>query len=320
MPKDIHIEAYHSSHADDWDSIVSSSAGGTFLHSRRFLAYHRDRWIDRSIVIRGDGGAIIGILPAAVDSEKPEMIVSHPGATFGGIVMTGRWSPMLALELMRQTIDFYRRQSYQCLHYKVVPHIYHRQPSEIIHWALWKMGANRIRCDLSSTIDLHFNFEISDRRMRSLRKAESSQLQIRSDADALRRFWPLLESALMQRHGVDAVHSLDEMLELKSRFQDEIQIRIAFHANDPVAAVILFCHASVWHVQYSVATESGLKISAMDFLLHTSIQEARSLGIRYFDFGISTTQNGQVLNEGLSQYKLEFGGGGLAYEHFQLKL
>src|SRR5919197_1305542 len=75
--------------AEAWDQLVQRSINGTFLHSRRFLSYHGDRFRDRSVIFTIGSSLIVGVLPAALDPADEETVVSHPGATYGGIVHDG---------------------------------------------------------------------------------------------------------------------------------------------------------------------------------------------------------------------------------------
>lgn len=58
----------------------------------------------------------------------------------------------------------------------------------------------------------------------------------------------------------------------------------------------------------------------MDLLLESSLANARESGARYFDLGISTDQAGTVINNGLFQYKSEFGGGAAVHEFYMIHL
>jgi hypothetical protein len=44
------------------------------------------------------------------------------------------------------------------------------------------------------------------------------------------------------------------------------------------------------------------------------------LGARYFDFGVSNEQGGQILNEGLYRFKMSFGAGGVVHEFYEVAL
>ncbi len=60
----------------------------TFLHTRRFLAYHQDRFKDVSLLLANDKG-IVGLFPAALDPAEARTVVSHPGITYGGLLHSG---------------------------------------------------------------------------------------------------------------------------------------------------------------------------------------------------------------------------------------
>ena len=55
-------------------------------------------------------------------------------------------------------------------------------------------------------------------------------------------------------------------------------------------------------------------------MLESAIVESQRDGKRYFDFGISTENQGHALNEGLNRFKNEFGAGGVAHEFYEWDL
>jgi hypothetical protein len=65
--------------------------------------------------------------------------------------------------------------------------------------------------------------------------------------------------------------------------------------------------------------EEGREAGALDGLFdHLIAGHAESH--RYFDFGISTTDQGQVLNEGLMRQKEEFGASAVVHDVYRLAL
>ena len=71
----------------EWDRFCGESLQGTFLHTRRFLSYHGERFDDRSLIVEQDG-RWAGIFPAARTGQA-SMIISHPGITYGGVLHRG---------------------------------------------------------------------------------------------------------------------------------------------------------------------------------------------------------------------------------------
>ena len=49
------IRAFDDRDAEAWDALVAAAPGATFLHSRRFLSYHGNRFQDASLVIERNG-------------------------------------------------------------------------------------------------------------------------------------------------------------------------------------------------------------------------------------------------------------------------
>jgi len=123
------VRRYETRDVDEWDRLVAASWNGTFLHERRFLSYHGSRFRDLSLVIEDDRGRTVGVFPAAYDDVQADIMVSHPGLTFGGVVHDGRLRGPAMLEALQAIAWSYREEGFHHLRYKAVPYIYHRVPS-----------------------------------------------------------------------------------------------------------------------------------------------------------------------------------------------
>jgi hypothetical protein len=315
------IEAapYEPADAEGWDELVGLSPMATFLHSRRFLGYHGDRFDDASMLIR-DEGKLLGVIPAAADPADPESVVSHPGATFGGIVHDGALGGERMLESLTALSAAYGERSFRRLVYKAVPSIYHQVPSADDLYALFRLGARRTRVDLSSAIDLAHRRRPSSRRRRGLKKARDAGLQIEESPGLVPDLWRLVEENLQSRHGVSPVHSLGEITALGELFPEDMRFLCATLDGQVVAGTVLFLSPNVMHVQYNAAAEAGRDIGALDGLFEHCFEEAGRLGAGFLDFGISTESQGRELNHSLYEFKTEFGGGGVAHEFYELDL
>jgi len=74
------------------------------------------------------------------------------------------------------------------------------------------------------------------------------------------------------------------------------------------------------HVQYIAAAEQGRDNGALDLLFQELIQHYSHTGHRYFDFGISTEEQGRKLNEGLNFQKEGFGSRTICYDTYSVDL
>jgi len=314
------IKNHDATNSELWDKLVEESATGTFLHSRKFLSYHGNRFEDCSLEFwRAD--RLVGLLPLARSKQSPEILVSHPGSTFGGLIQDGTIQPIEFMALLKD-IGSVCMESFNCrkLQYKAVPHIYHKTPDETDIYAFFRLAVSVKRVDLSATIDLEQEKDMSQRRLRCLRNAKRNNIEESSCADRLEEFWELLIANLMSRHGVQPVHSVEEITKLAKRFPENIEFTFAIQQNRVAAGMVNFHHKTVTHAQYMGSNELGKKSGALDMLVANVIGRSRSQGLRYFDFGISTEHQGLYLNQGLHRFKSEFGGGSTIYQMFEIDL
>jgi hypothetical protein len=311
---------YRQDEEAEWEDLVSRSPMATLLHTRAFLGYHGARLVDASVVLRDEKEAICGVMPAAVVPGEPQEVGSHPGATFGGVIHAGALSGRTMLESFGAVASHYLERGFERLHYAPVPFIYHQRPSADDLYALFRIGARRARCDLSCAVDLELGPNLSSRRRRGLSKARREGVEVEEGPELIGELWPVIEANLRDRHGAQPVHSEAELRKLMERFEDEMHVVVARHDGEAVGGVVLFDGPRVSHAQYIASTEAGNRIGALDAVFDHCIRRAAALGARFFDFGTSNREHGLVLNDGLYEFKAQFGGGGVAYERYELDL
>lgn len=302
----------------DWDEFLKTCPMATFLHTRKFLSYHKDRFEDQSIVITNDDGVWLGLFPAATNPEDVTEVVSHPGITYGGILHKDQLIGASMLESLEEIFKYYRNKGYKRLIYKATPYIYHQKPSSDDLYGLFRYDAELYRRDLSCTIDLDFPLRKS--RNKGLRKAEKSNIIINVSPKYLNQLWEILTKKIQEKYKAVPVHSYEEMLNLLSRFPEKIKIITALQDQQVIAGVVLFINPNIYHTQYMVVTLEGAKVFALDYLISYCIGLARENGARYFDFGINNEQEGQILNQGLYMSKVKHGGAGVTYDFYKINL
>ncbi len=312
------IIPFDDSYRQLWDDWCAGAVNGTFLHTRRFLSYHGSRFADASVMVFHDG-RLAGVLPAALAPGNPKKVVSHPGATYGGVVHNGRMGGEKMLAAMRAIVDHYRTLGVETLLYKVVPNAYAQVPSQDDLYALFRLRAQLVRRDLSSTIDLSNRLPLTDLRKRSLKKA-LKQVTLSAESRFLPDLWNVLSENLARKHEAKPVHSMGELRLLIDLFPENISIRCALQDENVVAGIVVFHSPVVWHAQYIASSEVGYDVSALDAVFAASIEEAGNTGARYFDFGISNESGGLVLNEGLYNFKSGFGGGGMVHDFYEVDI
>lgn len=299
--------------------IYENSSQVTFQHSLKFLSYHKNRFHDESLVIK-DGGSTIGYMLAARSETDASVVVSHPGATFSGLVFSDVISGMKLVEILELILKHYRSIGYSALVYKELPSIYSSRAMGDFRYATFRNKGIRSTVLLSSVLDLRKANEYSSRRIRALKKVPNS-LSLSSDWSLISKFWDVLSENLLVQHNSLPVHTIEEIKLIGSFFPNDVSLVTAVDndSDDVVAGVLLFKCKRVWKTQYISSSVKGRTMNALDFVLDECIRFGRSQGVAYFDLGTSNEADGLILNEGLYQFKSEFGAEGTAYEHFRFE-
>jgi hypothetical protein len=308
------VERYQHAQKSRWDDFVLRSKNGTFLFLRDYMDYHRDRFADHSLLISLPDGEPLALLPA---NQEGDTLVSHGGLTYGGFITDDRMRSVLMLEVFEMTLAFARDHDIHRVVYKTIPHIYHRVPAEEDRYALLRFGAALARRDVLSVVRSSNRVELQERRVRGIRKAEAHGVRIECCED-YEGFWQILEKNLSTVHQVRPVHTLAEMHRLRATFPDNIKLYAAFLGPDIVAGTIIYEAHTVAHAQYIAASELGRSCRALDLLFHHLLADVYRHK-QYFDFGISTENDGRDLNAGLVEFKEGFGARAVAHDFYELR-
>ncbi len=330
------IVPYSIKYQQAWDAFVQTSRNGTFLIERSFMDYHAHRFADCSLMVyEGDianeeyndtspsTDGLLAVFPANwVEEER--CVYSHQGLTYGGLIMGQNLTQVQVLEamhaIMRYCINMLQARR---MVYKSIPYIYSLQPAQEDLYALFRFGAKLCARSVSSTVALRSPLKMRTLRIRQAKKALDNNLYIERLTEgsrlALHEFWTLLTDTLQEQHGVSPVHSEEEIALLISRFPREIKVYVVRHEDVVVAGCVIFVCHNVAHVQYIAAGPQGREWGALDLLFRHLITE-QFKNMDYLDFGISTEQGGQVLNEGLIFQKEGFGGRAVCYDTYEIAL
>lgn len=310
------VVGYRPEMADEWNRLVEMSPTGTFLHNRRYMDYHSDRFTDCSVLAYDDKNRLIAALPANAAGAE---VVSHGGLTYGGWLVDNRHvSASVLLRVWESAAAYYRSAGFAEMLYKPVPAIYHRYPAEDDLYCLFRLGAVAECVQISSAIDLAATLGYDSNARRGAAYAAKHGVTL-SDGGDICDFWTILSALLRERYGKAPVHTLDEMRLLMSRFPDHIRFHGAYSDGRLVAGTLIYRTDTVAHAQYICASPVGKELKALPLLFESVIDSYKNR-CRYFDFGTSTEDGGRYLNEGLLRQKSGMGGRGAVYCAYRLKL
>ncbi|MBT0742943.1 GNAT family N-acetyltransferase [Campylobacter upsaliensis] len=310
----ISVVPYNANIKESWNLFNRDSKNGIFMFDRNYMDYHADRFIDHSLMFYEDS-KLIALLPLNI---KDCVLYSHQGLTFGGFIVDYSMRQQKMLECFCKLQEYMREIKSNRLIYKSIPHIYHKVSAEEDLYALFRSGAKIMRIDCSATIYLQNPIRFSELRKRGVKKALKNEVQIESSTN-FPAFITLLNEVLQTKHNTQAVHSAKELELLHNRFKDNITLYIAKQNNEILAATLLFIYPNLVHTQYLATSEKGRAIGALDLLIKTLIDKYATTK-QYFDFGISTENNGLFLNEGLIAQKEGFGARTIVHSFYELNI
>ncbi|MFI5451846.1 hypothetical protein ACHMWN_06770 [Pedobacter sp. UC225_61] len=307
------VERYQNVNKTEWDNFIKSSKNGLFLFYRDYMDYHSERFVDHSLIIYKKG-KIAALFPA---NEVGSEIQSHGGLTFGGLIMNLDVKADEVLQIFEKFLAYYKSIRFTTIIYKAIPQIFHSYLAQEDLYALFRSNALLFRRDISSVVALDSPIKFSESKKQSVTKCKNKDLVI-NESNSFQEYWQLL-TRVLEKFNVKPVHSLQEIELLKTRFPSQIRLFEARLDGELLAGIVIYEFDKVVHTQYMANSELGRNMGALDFINHELINN-KYTDRNYFSFGISTTNNGQVLNTGLIQQKEMMGARAVTIDFYRINL
>lgn len=140
---ELKVKEYQNSDKEKWDAFVMKhSINGTFLQTKNFLDYHKDRFQDASIILYKGDNTIVAVIPACTIVEGDRKIFSaHSGSTFGGIVIAENFYNIGHVEAIMDTLENYcKQQQYYEARLKCTSDIFSKQNNNLLYYFLFQRG------------------------------------------------------------------------------------------------------------------------------------------------------------------------------------
>ncbi|MFN7045018.1 MAG: GNAT family N-acetyltransferase [Flavobacterium sp.] len=309
------IQKYSNEDYKEWDNFVSHAKNATFLFHRDFMEYHQDRFEDYSLLIFDEKNHLKAILPA---NRVGDVLHSHQGLTYGGLVLNQKTKLQEVVEIVHSVLKFLNENAISTLFFKQLPIIYHESPSDEMEYLSFILNAKLTKRDSLSVINLETDFEFSSSRAEGIKRGTDFGLEFKEEHD-FTSFWnEILIPNLAQKHQTKPVHSLDEIMFLKSKFPNNIRQFNVYKEGKIIAGTTVFESDFVAHSQYISADESKNTTGSLDFL-HNRLITHTFRNKKYFDFGISNENQGKNINQGLLFWKEGFGARTIVQNFYEIE-
>lgn len=313
----LRIQVYDSTKEKEWDEFVINEAiNGSFLHTRNFLNYHpRERFKDSSLLLYEEH-KIIAVIPACeIEEDDMKVFVSHKGSTYGGIVIHRDYYKAERLISIVEVVDLYLKEKYDKVILKITPDLFCIEKSDLLQYVLSYHGFSSYS-ELNTFIDLDMVnddvIDIFDRnKNRNIKKCIEHNLSFRDlvQDSEITTFYDLLKINL-SKYNLTPIHTLPELLDFKNfRIPNNVKFCGVFDGEKMMAAGMLFVfdNVNVIHAQNLSADYTFKEYSAITFLYYKVIEMAKKDGYKALSWGISTEEQGKILNTGLIRNKESYG-------------
>ena len=123
--KNYTVRLYQKNDFESWNAFIDKAKNATFLFNRNFMDYHKERFMDYSLIVE-DGTKWVAILPANVIDKQ---VFSHQGLTYGGLVYDDKMDADKVRLIWETMLDFLRSQQKTNLIYKPILPFYNQNSS-----------------------------------------------------------------------------------------------------------------------------------------------------------------------------------------------
>lgn len=305
----IGIERYRPELLKTWDQFVlEESLNGTFLHTKQFYEYHKDRFTDHSFMFF-DKSKLLAVLPAAIEGKS---FKSHPGCTFAGFVLSQNVTISQLFEFIELLEANLTSSQLVNISFTLPPATIDLASAEMLEYVLDHSGYKHI-VDATQTV---FVSKIDNEQalLASYRGSTRNQTRqaIKSGlnwqlSDDYTRFWDILNQNLEDRHETKPVHTLEEMQWLVNKFPNHIRLLGIYKDDYLIGGTVLFDYGRVLHTQYIAMDYEFYSIRPGNMIYHAVLCYALQGKYDYVGFGVSSEYFGGPLNEGLFSFKEGFG-------------
>ena len=313
----ISVIRYNDSHFNIWNDFNSKSKNHLFMFDRNYMDYHKDRFIDHSLMFYDDN-KLIALLPLSVHGD---VVISHGGLTYGGFITGEKMKQHTMNDCFFVLRSYLKENGFTKIRYKCIPHIYSNQSAEEDRFALFLNNAELETIDVSTYVNLNDPYKMPKGRKAQVSRAKREGVVIKElcNIEDFDRFIELENEVLQTRHDVTAAHSGKELKLLHDRFPNNIKLIVAELNNELIAGTVIYIYDNVVHTQYMASNEIARQIGGLDLIIKSIIDYFADKKL-WLDFGISTEHGRIYLNEGLCSQKESFGGRTGVYEIWGMKL
>ena len=314
------IKKFTLDYTDKWDDFVNNySLNGTIYHTRKFLNYHNEKFIDTSILIYNNNN-LVCVVPCCLSNG---INFSHKGATYGGPVLTKNKLYVHEIENIINMIFDYYDNKFEC---RMANDIYFEEPINMLYYMIGKKL--NIKLELSWYIKSGTNLieNITNKRNKDnlIKMSQNPNYKFYSTTDTYdyMMYYDILKKNLVTNHNSNPTHTLEEFIHIKDilGYKQELFIVKNIIDNIILAGVYVIKVTDICWYTFYITRNIDIKNSGIMviYIMNQISEIAKENNIKYVDYGISTENTGMILNIGLSEFKNDSLGGLPNYRYLMI--
>ena len=284
------ITKYNDMLFDEWEKFISDSNNGTIFQKQAFLKYHINRtFVDGSLVIKNKG-TIVAAVPAAI---KENILYSHPGSSYGGIVLSYNLDFKMIHDILKVIDEYCIAQKYKALFLINSPSIYQKKSDQSLDYLLQWNGFKQTELYISHAVDMSKTSDILSLLTKRKRRYINNNQELNSltfeEETYLDEFYDILISS-KKKYNTTPTHSLNELIKLKDMFPQQIKLLVIRNENKIIGgSLIFFTNDNVALVFYNTILEEYRESQIAMLQLYKCMEIAKKYNLHWIDFGVSHT-------------------------------
>lgn len=298
-----------------WEDFWREAVNGTLFHSPKFLSYHAEGKFNNSHLEYYRKGNLCGVMASAIQLDgREKILVSYPGASYGGPAWSKKLQYHHLLDMVRATVEFAAENDFNVIRITPPPVIYNRQPEQALDFALTAHGFSSIRDELTQAVKLDFDPDklldlLVNKTRTSYRKAVASGLEFRIINSPTQEEFDIFWNILVENRaglGVVPAHSKSEIQLLHELVPDNLMLAVIEEEGEIIAEIWNFvCNDYTMLEFYMAHIVEKQHLRPVPFLTYHTMLWAQARGYKWLDFGISSINGDPTW--GLLKFKENFG-------------
>ena len=284
------ITKYNEMLFDEWEKFISHSNNGTIFQKQTFLQYHINRkFIDGSLIIKNKD-VIVAALPAAI---KDNVLYSHPGSSYGGIVLSRNVDFKMIDEIVKVIDEYCIAQKYKAFFLINSPSIYQKFSDQSLDYLLQWNGFQQTELYISHAVDMSTTSNVLSLLTKRKRRYINNNQKLKSltfeEKGCLEEFYNILVTS-KKKYNTKPTHSLGELIKLQDMFPQQIKLLVTKNDNKIIGgSLIFFTNDNVALVFYNTILEEYRESQIAMLQLYKCMEIAKKYSFQWIDFGVSHT-------------------------------